>query len=79
MDGRVQGLDAAAEHLRPLGDIGHIDDVDAGLAQGSGRAASGQHRHPELVQGLGLGRERVDVRRWSGKMLVDLRGNGPQW
>ena len=42
MDGRMQGLDPAIEHLGHAGDAGHFSHRNAGLRQCRGRAASGQ-------------------------------------
>ena len=39
LDARVHGLDAAAEHLGELGDVGHLGDRDALVAEHPGGAA----------------------------------------
>lgn len=43
MDGRVQGLDASAKHLRGLGDGGDILDGEATLPDHLGGTAGGQN------------------------------------
>ena len=40
VDGRVEGLDPASEHLGGTGEVGHLHVVDAGLGQGRRRPAA---------------------------------------
>jgi len=44
---RMQGLDAAVEHLGETGVVGHVGDGEAGIAQQLGRAAGGEQLDAE--------------------------------
>jgi hypothetical protein len=50
---RVQGLDPAVHHFREAGDLGHVLDRQAGLADGLGGAAGGEHL--DVASGEGAG------------------------
>jgi len=50
MHGRMQGLDAAVEHFREAGVVGHLLDRQSGVAQGLGRAAGRQDLHAVVGQ-----------------------------
>ena len=53
MDAGVQGLDTAVEHLRKAGQLAHVFDGEAGLAQCARRSAGGDQLHAKAGQRLG--------------------------
>jgi hypothetical protein len=50
---RVQGLDAAVQHLGEVRDLGHFGHRQALVGQQPGGAAGGQELDAKAVQGLG--------------------------
>ena len=62
MDDRMQRLYAPVHDLREAGLVGHVDDGDAGLAQGPGGAARGQDLCAEGRQCLSERHEATLVR-----------------
>jgi hypothetical protein len=48
--GRVQRLHASVEHLGKAGDLGHVDDRHAGVAEQAGGPAGGQDLGAQRVQ-----------------------------
>src|SRR5699024_5676706 len=53
VDARVEGLDAAVEHLGEAGDRLDLGDGDPGLADGAPRGAGGDDLDPGLGEGAG--------------------------
>ena len=49
----MQGLDAAVKHLGKAGEIGDVADIQAGLAEGAGRAAGRDELDAEGGEGAG--------------------------
>ena len=49
----MERLDPAVEHLREAGELGHVLDRQAGVADGLGGAAGGQQFDAEIGEGAG--------------------------
>ena len=71
---RVEGLDAAIEHLGKAGVVGNVGDVESGIAQQLGGAAGGQQLDPELSQAAGKIHRAALVGN-ADERLCDLHGN----
>lgn len=76
MDGRVEGLDTAAEHLGVLCDIGDVLNGHAGVADGLCGAARAEEANALGDEALGEGEEAglvVDAEEGDG-LLVEGHG-----
>ena len=56
VNGRMEGLDPAVQHLRRAGDLADLAHRDPGIGEGPGRAAGGDQLHPGLVEAAGESR-----------------------
>ena len=57
VDGWMEGLDPAVQHLGCSGDLADLAHRDTGIREGLGGAAGGDQLHPGLVEPAGEVRE----------------------
>ena len=53
VDGGVEGLDAAVEHLGEAGEVGDLPDGEAGVGEDAVGGAGADQLHAQIVEGAG--------------------------
>jgi hypothetical protein len=76
VDSRVQRLDAAVEHFRKAGVVGHLGNRNAAFFQQAGRAARGQQGHAKPGETAGEFNESGLVGNADQRGLDDSHGAG---